>query len=65
MNLQLDHKTPRVTGERRNLWHDSRVWWVNCLAIERFWFYGGRDLEIARGRRDALLSEILTSAAEG
>lgn len=59
MNLQLDHSNTVVKEERRGLWNDPRVWWVNCLAIERYWFYAGIDLQIARGRRDALLTELL------
>ena len=58
MNLHLDHNTVRHPEERRNLWSKNGVWWVNCLAIERFWFYGGQDLVVARGRRDALLSAL-------
>lgn len=59
MNLQLDHKTSRHREERRSLWNDNRMWWVNCLAIERYWFYAGTDLQIARGRRDAMLNAIV------
>lgn len=59
MNLQLDHNTARVREERKNLWSDNRVWWVNCLAIERYWFYAGNDLTVARGRRDAMLTSLI------
>ena len=59
MNLQLDHNSPSRREERRNLWSDNRIWWMNCLAIERYWFYAGHDLQIARGRRDAMLSALL------
>ena len=59
MNLQLDHKSHRVKDDRRNLWSDNRVWWMNCLAIERYWFYAGQDLQVARNRRDAMLSALL------
>ena len=59
MNLQLDRKTAPVAEQPRNLWSDTRVWWINCLAIERYWFYAGTDLELARGRRDAMLSAII------
>ena len=59
MNLLLDSNAVRNSEERRDLWRDSRVWWVNCLAIERYWFYAGGDLEVARGRRDAMLSALL------
>jgi hypothetical protein len=61
MNLQLDHRTTRSTEDRKNLWNDNRLWWVNCLAIERYWFYAGADLQLARGRRDAMLSAIVES----
>jgi hypothetical protein len=59
MNLQLDHGRARHTETHKSLWRDNRIWWINCLAIERFWFYGGQDLEAARGRRDALLTSIV------
>jgi hypothetical protein len=59
MNLQLDRNIARGTEQPRSLWSDNRMWWVNCLAIERYWFYAGTDLELARGRRDALLSAII------
>ena len=59
MNLHLDHDTARRRDERRNLWRDNRIWWVNCLAIEKHWFYGGAELQAARGRRDALLAALL------
>jgi hypothetical protein len=45
----------------RNLWNDNRAWWVNCLGLERYWFYGGEDLQVARGRRDALLAKLIES----
>jgi hypothetical protein len=45
----------------RNLWNDNRAWWVNCLGLERYWFYGGEDLRVARGRRDALLAKLIES----
>jgi hypothetical protein len=61
MNLQLDHSKTSSREENRSLWNDNRLWWVNCLAIERYWFYAGVDLQIARGRRDALLSELLAT----
>jgi hypothetical protein len=59
MNLQLDANVVRSNEERKNLWRDNRVWWVNCLAIERYWFYAGTDLQVARGRRDAMLSALV------
>ena len=59
MNLHLDHNTGRTREETKNLWRDNRVWWVNCLAIEPFWFYAGHDLQIARGRRDQLLTALV------
>jgi hypothetical protein len=62
MNLQLDHAAVSPREERKRLWNDNLVWWVNCLAIERYWFYAGRDLEIARGRRDAMLNALLENA---
>jgi hypothetical protein len=34
---------------------------VNCLAIERYWCYAGKDLQTARGRRDAMLAAIVES----
>lgn len=61
MNLQLDSQVVRSTEERRHLWSDNRLWWVNCLAIERYWLYAGQDLQLARGRRDAMLSALLQS----
>ena len=59
MNLQLDHNPARVPDERKSLWRDNRVWWVNCLGIERQWFYAGADLQAARGRRDAWLAALV------
>ena len=59
MNLQLDHNTSGMRQERKNLWRDNRVWWVNSLAIERYWFYAGHDLQVARGRRDQLLTSLV------
>jgi hypothetical protein len=59
MNAMLDYNPARNSDERRSLWRDNRIWWVNCLAVERFWFYAGRDLEVARGRRDAMLASLL------
>ena len=59
MNLQLDATATRRHEAHHNLWADNRVWWVNCLAVERFWIYGGADLQVARGRRDAMLSSLL------
>jgi hypothetical protein len=59
MNLQLDSNVARRNEERRNLWNDNRVWWINCLAIERYWFYAGKDLDVARGRRDQMLTAIV------
>jgi hypothetical protein len=59
MNATLDYNPARNSDERRSLWRDNRIWWVNCLAVERFWFYAGRDLEVARGRRDAMLASLL------
>jgi hypothetical protein len=59
MNLQLDNSRNRTRAEHRNLWGDNRMWWANCLAIERFWFYAGDDLRVARERRDALLSAMV------
>ena len=61
MNLQLDHVSPQTKLEHRNHWNDNRMWWVNCLAVERFWFYAGRDLQVARARRDALLTSLVES----
>jgi hypothetical protein len=61
MNLQLDSHAVGKNDERKNLWCDNRVWWVNCLAIERFWFYAGAELEVARDRRDAMLSALVNS----
>jgi hypothetical protein len=61
MNLQLDSHHGRHSEERRNLWNDNRLWWVNCLAIERYWCYAGKDLQTARGRRDAMLAAIVES----
>jgi hypothetical protein len=61
MNLQLDSPRGSHSEERRNLWNDNRVWWVNCLAIERYWLYAGQDLQTARGRRDAMLAAIVES----
>lgn len=59
MNLQLDHNIARRNAEHRNMWSDNRMWWVNCLAIERYWFYAGADLQVARARRDALLTSLI------
>jgi hypothetical protein len=59
MNLQLDHNAAAIGHERRNLLSDNRVWWVNCLAIERYWFYAGKDLDLARGRRDQMLTALV------
>ena len=59
MNLQLDHNIARSHAEHRNMWSDNRMWWVNCLAIERYWFYAGADLQVARARRDALLTSLI------
>jgi hypothetical protein len=59
MNLQLDNKIVRRDESRRNLWSDNRVWWANCLALERYWSYGGTDLLVARSRRDAILKSIV------
>lgn len=61
MNLQLDADATRLQEVHRNLWNDNRIWWVNCLALERFWLYAGRDLQVARGRRDAVLTALLES----
>lgn len=61
MNLQLDNAKAPVRAEHRNLWSDTRMWWANCLAIERFWFYAGDDLRVARQRRDALLAALVES----
>lgn len=61
MNLQLDPETRRDRTEHRNLWSDNRLWWINCLAIERYWAYAGHDLHAARARRDALLAELIES----
>lgn len=59
MNLLLDSNAVGSREERRDLWRDARVWWVNCLAIERYWFYAGADLDVARDRRDAMLSALI------
>ena len=59
MNLQVHHNIARDTAEHRNMWSDNRMWWVNCLAIERYWFYAGTDLQLARARRDALLTSLI------
>ena len=59
MNLHLDHSHGASRHERKDLWRDNRVWWVNCLAIERYWFYAGKDLDVARGRRDQMLSALI------
>jgi hypothetical protein len=59
MNLQLDHSVATSTDKRTKFWADNRVWWVNCLAIERYWFYAGNDARVARGRRDAMLAELI------
>ena len=59
MNLQIDTTSVPVKAEHRNLWSDNRMWWVNCLAIERFWFYAGQDLQRARARRDAMLASMV------
>jgi hypothetical protein len=61
MNLRIDTTSAPVKAEHRNLWNDNRMWWVNCLAIERFWFYAGADLHLARARRDALLASLVES----
>jgi hypothetical protein len=37
MTLHLDHKTAQLSTETRRLWHDVRVWMVNCVAIESAW----------------------------
>jgi hypothetical protein len=32
---------------------------MNCLAIERYWFYAGNDAHLARSRRDAMLAQLI------
>lgn len=59
MNLHLNPNVPLRGDERRTLWDDNLAWWVNCLAIERFWLYEGSELLRARDRRDALLSAMI------
>jgi hypothetical protein len=63
MNLQLDNRRQRNLAEHRNHWSDNRMWWINCLAVERFWFYGGADLQAARARRDTILASVLENMA--
>lgn len=59
MNLHIDHDSRRDKTDYRSLWGDNRLWWINCLAIERYWPYAGPDLHAARARRDAVLSELI------
>ena len=59
MKLQLDTNTTCFHEGHRNFWSDNRIWWVNCLALERYWPYGDQDLQVARGRRDAILTALL------
>ena len=59
MNLQVNHNAAHNREESRSLWRDHRVWWINCLGIERYWFYAGTDLQVARGRRDAMLTSLI------
>ncbi len=61
MKLHADHTMSQRHEAPKNLWNDNRVWWVNCLGLERFWFYGGYDLQVARGRRDAILAAMVES----
>ena len=61
MNLQLDRNQVPNTEVPKKLWRDNGMWWVNCLAIERFWYYAGNDLNVARGRRDAMLISLVES----
>jgi hypothetical protein len=56
-NLALSHRHEAP----RNLWHDNRAWWLNCMGLERYWLYAGHDLQVARGRRDALLARMVES----
>lgn len=61
MKLHADHTMSQRHEAPRNLWNDNRAWWVNCLGLERYWFYGGHDLLVARGRRDAILAAMVES----
>jgi hypothetical protein len=61
MKLHANHTISHRDEAPRNLWNDSRAWWVNCLGLERYWFYGGQDLHVARGRRDAMLARMVES----
>ena len=62
MNLQLDLNTARLDSENHRLWQDSRVWFVNCVAIEAaFREIGRKDLPALRRRRDAILAAFIES----
>ena len=61
MKLHTDHAPSHRHEAPRNLWNDNRAWWVNCLGLERYWFYAGDDLQVARGRRDAILARLVES----
>ena len=61
MKLHIDHTMSHRHEAPRNLWNDSRAWWMNCLGLERYWFYAGQDLQVARGRRDAMLARMVES----
>lgn len=64
MNLRTDQDRRRkATGETSRLWEDSRIWWVNCVAVEAGWTerIAREHLPAARRDRDAILAEFLGS----
>jgi hypothetical protein len=52
--------TPSSTQSPR-LWNDSRVWWVNCIALEAAWSHEAAPFELPqlRQRRDAILNAFI------
>jgi hypothetical protein len=63
MNLHVDRNTARLNAETRRLWNDTRVWVVNCVAVESVWLPAmEKDLiPDARRTRDAMLAALVAT----
>ena len=58
----VDRKTAQAATESRRLWDDSRVWVVNCLAVEAVLASMTRSEQAdARRGRDLMLAAFIAN----
>ena len=60
--IHVDPKTAQVAAESRRLWDDTRVWVVNCLAVEAAFASMSRSEQAdARRGRDVMLAAFIAA----